>query len=101
MVVGIASIQLHMSGIHSLKEKRSVVKRVLERTRNSFPVSIAEVGFNDAHDRALIGFSVVSNDSRVAQSIMDKVVDFVEGLYLAEIYKVETELVHINPEIVS
>lgn len=98
MVVGIASIQLHISGIRSLKEKRSVVKRVLERTRNNFPVSIAEVGFNDAHDRALLGFCVVSNDSKVAQSIMDKVVDFVEGLYLAEIYEVETELVHINTE---
>lgn len=96
MVVGIVSMELHMPGICSLKEKRGVVKRVVERVRSRFPVSIAEVGYNDVYEKSIIGFSVVSNDARLVESIMNKVFDFVENLYLADIFSIEKEIVHIK-----
>ena len=62
MVVGSGIIDLWISESASLKEKRSVLRRLLKKTQNEFNVSIAEVGDNDHWRRAKIGFSVVGND---------------------------------------
>ncbi|MEZ4604012.1 MAG: DUF503 domain-containing protein [Desulfobacterales bacterium] len=45
MVIGIGKITFRLSFCHSLKEKRKVVKAIIRRTRNTFNVSMAEVGF--------------------------------------------------------
>lgn len=63
----------------SLKDKRSVVRRVLDRTRSKFNVAAAEVGMMDAHRRAELGFVLVSNDKRHMQSMLDTVSSFVAG----------------------
>lgn len=95
MVVGLGTIDLHLAGVQGLKEKRGVVRRVLERTRNRFPVSAAEVDNLDLHQKATLGFAVVSNDARVADSILNQVVDYVEGLHLAEITRADLEILHV------
>ncbi|MED5370435.1 MAG: DUF503 domain-containing protein [Myxococcota bacterium] len=76
---------LGIPGTFSLKDKRSVVSRVRDRVRNRFPVSIAEVDALDEWDRAVFGISMVSNDARHIESTLDKVVDFVEELHVAEV----------------
>ncbi|MDB4990294.1 MAG: hypothetical protein JWN04_5472 [Myxococcaceae bacterium] len=85
MVVGICRIVLSLPWNDSLKGKRSVVKSILERARNRFHVAAAEVDDLDAHRRATLGFAVVSNDARHAESILDKLVSFVAGATQAEI----------------
>ncbi|GAB4260680.1 MAG: hypothetical protein Kow0092_09650 [Deferrisomatales bacterium] len=95
MVVGVATIELHLHGVNSLKEKRGIVRRVVERVRNRFPVSAAEVDHMDLHRRATIGLAVVSNDARLADSILNKVLDFVEGLHLAEVVGADLEVLHL------
>src|SRR5439155_20611461 len=58
--VAVVQVDLHIPHSRSLKEKRGVVKPVIEGLRNRFALSVAEVGYQDKWQRALIGFAVVS-----------------------------------------
>ena len=60
MVVGVCQISLSLPGVTSLKAKRSIVRKVLDRTSNKFNVAAAEVGQQDTHRQAVLGFAVVS-----------------------------------------
>ena len=95
MVVGVCRLRLALHGVFSLKEKRGIIKRITARVRNSFPVSIAEVAENDQLRSAAIGFSVVGNDGAYVNSVVDKVLDFIEDLYLAEIIDQHIELISL------
>jgi uncharacterized protein YlxP (DUF503 family) len=95
MVVGVGTIELHIPEAQSLKDKRSVVRSVVQRVQNQFHLSVAEVDSLDLLQKATIGFAVVTNDSRLADSILSKVVDAVEGYYLAEVTKTELEIIHV------
>jgi uncharacterized protein YlxP (DUF503 family) len=94
MVIGIGRIEIFMEGNNSLKGKRQIVKKIIERTKNKFNVSIAEVGDNDIWQRGQLGFSVVSNDRRVVNSTLDKVFNFIEGLGLCEIIESDFEMLN-------
>jgi uncharacterized protein YlxP (DUF503 family) len=85
MVVGICSIDLRLPGNDSLKGKRSVVRRIKERVKHTFNVSVAEVSDLDLLQRAGLGVAFVSNDASHVHSTLSKVVNFIEHLYLAEI----------------
>jgi len=74
MIVGSAKITKHAPWVHSLKEKRMVVKSLCAKTRNKFNVSIAEVEEQDIHQIAVLGISTVSTDMRQTESILDEVV---------------------------
>ena len=94
MVVGVATIELRLHGVHSLKDKRGVVRRVVHRIKNQFEISAAEVGLMDVHHAALIGCAVVTNDTRLANSLIDQIFEFVTELHLAEVVRTEFELLH-------
>lgn len=95
MVVGVGTVDLYLPEAHGLKDKRGVVRRVLERTRNRFPVSAAEVDSLDLHQKATLGFAVVSNDARLADSILNQVLDYIEGLHLAQVTRTDLEILHL------
>ena len=92
MVVGIGIITLRLHECRSLKGKRKIVKSIISQMRNKFNASVAEVGSNDIHQRAQIGFSLVGNDKRVINSKLDKAFNLVDTLGLAEIIDTEMEL---------
>jgi uncharacterized protein len=92
MVVGVCSIDLHIPGNDSLKGKRSVVRRIKERVRNTFNVSVAEVEDLDKLQRAGIGIAFVSNDASHVHSTLSKVVNFIDHLYVAEIIDYHIEV---------
>ncbi|MDO9514634.1 MAG: DUF503 domain-containing protein [Syntrophales bacterium] len=96
MVVGTGIMDVFVGGSRSLKEKRSVVRRILGRTKNTFNVSIAEVGAYDDWKRCRIGFGIVGNERGFVNSKMDKVVNFIEGLNLADIVNVSIEMYSIS-----
>lgn len=96
MVVGVCELQLLLHEVFSLKEKRSIIKRLTGRVREKFPVSIAEVGDNDIWQRSRIGFAVVGNDRAFVNGYMDTVIDFIETLYLAEIVDQHIEIISFN-----
>jgi uncharacterized protein len=93
MVVGVCRINLELPEADSLKAKRSVVRRLLGRVRSRFNVAAAEVAQLDEHHRATLGFAVISNDNRHANSMLDKITDFCERAALAEISSVHVELI--------
>lgn len=75
MVVGSMELQLRLEGCNSLKDKRHVLRSLLERVRHDFNVAIAEVDDHDLWGNATIGVSCVSNDPHHAESILQHVAD--------------------------
>jgi uncharacterized protein YlxP (DUF503 family) len=95
MVVGTGIITLRLHDCRSLKGKRKIVKSMINQLRNHFNVSIAEVGLNDVHQRAEIGFSLVGNDQALVNSKIDKIFNLADDLGLAEIIDTEMEIIHL------
>lgn len=93
MVVGVLQVDLHLHGVHSLKEKRGVVRRLLARCRNRYPVSAAEVGHLDLWQRSLLGIAIVSNSESVISPILERLEDDLSGH--AEILASDLEFIHI------
>lgn len=91
MHVGVCTIQLRLFEHCSLKEKRRVVTSIKDRVKSRFNVSIAEVDSLDKWQLATIGIACVSNDSRVANSILSNVVRFIDSMHIADMidYKIE------------
>lgn len=96
MTVGVARITLRLHGNQSLKEKRGVVKSLVEKCRHRFNVSVAEVDQQDVHQKAVIGVAVVGSDNRVLNSLLDRILDFMESLGLAELVDSEIELISLG-----
>lgn len=92
MVVGVCHIGLLIHDNRSLKGKRQILKKVLERVKNRFNVSISEVGSHDLWQRAEIGLTVVGNDGAFVNSQLLKVLDFIENLHIVEIANHDIEL---------
>ncbi len=85
MVVGAAQVELHVHASRSLKEKRSVIRGVVRRIRNEFNVAVAEVGGQDTWQWAVLGLAAVGHDGTSVRAILERVVEFIEGLHLAEV----------------
>jgi uncharacterized protein YlxP (DUF503 family) len=87
MTVGVSSFELHIPSSRSLKDKRRVVKSLIERIHQRFRVSIAETNFHDLHQRAEISMAVVTNGESEMESLLEEVrsmVDSVPELYLTK-----------------
>lgn len=77
MVVGLARIEVHIPESGSLKSKRHFIKRIKDRVKNRFNVSIAEVDHNDLWQRTTLGVSVVANEKQFANQVLNQLVDFI------------------------
>ncbi len=77
MIVGLASIDIHLPESGSLKAKRQILKRIKDRVRNRFNVSIAEVDHNDLWQRTTLGVSVVANQRQFANQVLSGVVELI------------------------
>ena len=95
MVVGTLKLGLYLHDNRSLKGKRKVVKSVIDRVKNKFNVSIAEIGSNDKWQRIELGLGAVGNDRRHIDASLNSVVSFIESLYLADIVDTEVEIINI------
>ncbi len=92
LVVAIARLAFDTSPARSLKEKRSIARKILGRVRSRFRVSAAEIEALDDLSMFVMGVAVVSNDARYAVSVLDRIVDFADGLYLAPLLSREREV---------
>ncbi len=95
MVIGVCRLDLLIRENHSLKDKRRIVKQIVERVRHRFNVSIAEVGNNDLWQSAQLGFCLVSNERRFTNSSLDTIIDFIENINTAEVIKSDIEILTI------
>ena len=92
MFVGAARVELLVHGSASLKQKRGVVKSIMQRTRNRFNVSIAEVEGQETWQRAVLGLTTAANESGVARRRLESAIDFIAELHLAEVIDQEVEI---------
>lgn len=92
LIIGTAKIHLFANWVHSLKEKRMVVKSILDKTKHKFNVSIAEIEDQDLHQSIVIGIACVSTDKRHADSQLQNVINFIEDNTDAMVESIETEL---------
>ena len=92
MVIGALLFRLAVFESRSLKDKRRVVKSLIERLRNRYHVSVAEVGSLDHRQQADVAVAMVGNDGSFVESCLDKVVDYVRRDRSASLVDYEVEL---------
>jgi uncharacterized protein YlxP (DUF503 family) len=68
---GSLALDLLLGDVHSLKEKRSVVRPVVAELKRKYDVSAAEAGHLDLHRRALVGVAVVGSDASHVRDVLD------------------------------
>ena len=71
MFTGALALDLLLGDVHSLKEKRSVVRPILAELKRKHEVSAAEAGHLDLHRRALVGVAVVAADAEHARRVLE------------------------------
>jgi uncharacterized protein len=93
MFTGLMTVQMHLHGLNSLKDKRSIVKSLIERLRARFNASVAEVDQNDSRSSAVIGIAVVSNDRTHAGQQLDVIAGFIRQDGRFGVGQVEREVI--------
>jgi uncharacterized protein YlxP (DUF503 family) len=105
MFVGVLRVVLHLPGNDSLKGKRRIVRGYIDRVRAKFNASVAEVGSNDDHKRAIVGLSVVGNQTSHVHAMLGKIASFTTSAVGAEILDISTETIpvddHLEPFLLS
>lgn len=79
MVVGVLTVELIIPESNSLKDKRQVIKSLLDGIRNRYNVSAAELDALDSWRRAVIGAACISNDRKVANTVLNRVLEGIES----------------------
>ena len=98
MVVGVCRLSLHFPESGSLKAKRHGLRKIMDRARAKFNVAMAEVDDQDTWQRATIAYTVVGNVGSHVQSMLDRILSFIEDQYVAQVLNHETELISYNDE---
>ena len=93
MFVCVARVTLDIPAAGSLKAKRQVLRRVTDRVKAKFNVAVAEVEDNDVWNRAVVGLSVVGNERKHVNEMMEKIVQFMDDMYIAPVNSKELETV--------
>ena len=92
MRIAVMTFRLRASWVHSLKEKRMIVKSLTARLQNRFHVSAAETDEQDTHQIIEIGTAAIVPDNAMADHLMDELSAFVESNTDAEILEESREL---------
>lgn len=79
MQIAAMTFRLHAPWVHSLKEKRMVVKSLVAKTQNRFHASVAEIDEQDTHQIIVIGVAVIVPNNALADHLMDEISGFIEA----------------------
>lgn len=97
MILGVGELTIHIPESHSLKEKRRVVRSIIQRARARFDVAIAEVDDQQLWQVATIGIVSVSNSGQHADEVLQRVITFVDqNLQAGYVTDVHTEIMHVG-----
>ena len=88
----VGTVELHLPDVDSLKGKRHILKGLKERVRQRFEVSVAEVNHQDTWQRATLAIACVSQDSRHANEVVSKALDFIEASVDGHVIDVQIEI---------
>jgi uncharacterized protein YlxP (DUF503 family) len=99
MFVGVARLTLQIPESGSLKAKRQVLRRVIDRVKARFNVAVAEVDEQDLWQKAVIGLAVVGNERRHVDEQLEKVIRHVEEMYVAPLTAREREILSFGDQL--
>jgi hypothetical protein len=91
MPVGLLTIEIHLPGARSLKDKRQVIRSLKDRLRAQFNVAVAELDHQDLWQRALVGVVTLSNDERHLEESLQAVLAESERLLGPDLISHELE----------
>ena len=94
MIVGVLKVVLILPENHSLKGKRGVLRRVEARVSHQFNISVTECGDQDLWQSAVLGFGVVGSSQPIVDTTLQKVIEFVDRLKLAQLGETKVEFFH-------
>ena len=92
MIVGLLTLDLHIPESNSLKSKRMVIKSLIDRIRNKFNVSVAEVDANNLWQRSVIGISYVANETVIINKVFEKIRTLVLSTHSVEMIDSSMEM---------
>ncbi|MEG2786494.1 MAG: DUF503 domain-containing protein [Romboutsia sp.] len=92
MKVIVMKITLRANWVHSLKEKRMVIKSLIKKIQNTFNVSVSEIENQDIHQSLVIGISGVCIDNKQANSTIDNITNFIYENTDAEIVNIDSTI---------
>jgi len=92
MRIATMTFRLHAPWVHSLKEKRMVVKSLITQLQNRFRVSAAELDEQDTHQIIVIGVAAIVPHNAIADSLMEKISQFMESASEAEVWEETREI---------
>ena len=92
MTIAAMTFRLHAPWVHSLKEKRMIVKSLTAQLQNRFHISAAETDEQDTHQIIVIGIVAIVPHNAMADSLMDEISLFVEQRTDAEIIEETREI---------
>jgi uncharacterized protein YlxP (DUF503 family) len=90
--VAVGTVEIHLPDVGSLKGKRRALKGLKEKLRRRFEISVAEVDHQDAWQRATLALAYVSGDSRHANEVISKAMDFIEDHVDGYVTDIEVEI---------
>lgn len=85
MIVGLLTLDLHIPEANSLKSKRMVIKSLIDRIKNKFNVSVAEVDANNLWQRSVIGIAYVANETLIINKVFEKIRTLVFNTHSVEL----------------
>ncbi|MDR3597298.1 DUF503 domain-containing protein [Clostridium sp.] len=91
MIILFIRVTLRAEWVHSLKEKRMVVKSIVQKLKNKFNISVSEVEEQDIHKTIVIGIAGICANSAQCDSTMEHILTFIESNTDAEIIDIEKE----------
>ncbi|HBT18864.1 MAG TPA: DUF503 domain-containing protein [Clostridiaceae bacterium] len=86
---GTLRLTFRVAYVHSLKEKRAIVKSIKQKVRNVFPVVIVEVEELDRHNYMVFGLTTISSGKDVVDNTLQKTVDFILDHFDVELIQEE------------
>jgi uncharacterized protein YlxP (DUF503 family) len=93
MKIATITFRLRAPWVHSLKEKRMIVKSLVAKLQNKFHVSAAEIDEQDVHQIIVIGVASIVPHKAMADSLMDEISEFVESNTEAQIVEETREII--------
>ena len=98
MFTGSVALDLLLGDVHSLKEKRSVVRPIVAEIRRRYAVSAAEAGHLDLHGRALVGVAIVAADRAHCVEVLDACERLVAGRPEIELLSARQQFLSTNDD---
>lgn len=91
MIISAVTVKLHAPFVHTLKEKRAVIKSIMAKLKNRFNISVIEADDHDMHKIAVIGIAYVSISKEESVKILDSIIDYIDNNCEAQIVEVIVE----------